>query len=361
MSGHLSPLIRLMAARIMESMRNHCRFMRSEEYPARGRPTLIPILGRGRLKLPGLILAVALGLPSFIAGYAAAGSAAAAKPIPRGQPIIVFMTDFGTDSDAVPICKGVMLSIDPEVRIVDLTHQVTPYSIFEGARFLSGTTPYYPSGTIFLAVVDPTVGSRRKPVVVKSKRGQYFVLPDNGLTTLVQDRDGLESAREITNANWMFGQKLSSTFHGRDIFSPAAAHLARGDDWTQVGPEVSVEKLVRLDVSVAKVDVKGISAAIVALDRPFGSLISNIDGDEFLKLGYAPGDQVAISLGPKQVDVPFVKTFSVVPLGKPLLYIDSRGRVGLAINQGDFSKRYNVKPPAPLFIPRKPGSGSARP
>ena len=131
------------------------------------------------------------------------------------------MTDFGTDNDAVPICKGVMLSIDPDIRIVDLTHQVTPYSILEGARFLSGTTPYYPPGTVFEVVVDPGVGSFRKAVVVRSKRGQYFVLPDNGLMTLVQDRDGLESAREITNPDWMIGQKLSSTFHGRDIFSPA--------------------------------------------------------------------------------------------------------------------------------------------
>src|SRR5215472_10356406 len=123
---------------------------------------------------------------------------------------IVFMTDFGTDNDAVPICKGVMLGIDPDVRIVDLTHQVTPYSILEGARFLYGTTPYYPAGTIFEVVVDPTVGSSRKAVVVKSKRGQYFVLPDNGLMTMVQDRDGLEGAREITNQEWMIGQKLSS-------------------------------------------------------------------------------------------------------------------------------------------------------
>ena len=120
----------------------------------------------------------------------------------------------------------------PEVRIVDLTHQVTPFSILDGARFLYGATPYYPAGTVFVVVIDPTVGSTRKAVVVKSKRGQYFVLPDNGLMTLVQDRDGIESAREITNRDWMIGAALSSTFHGRDIFSPAGAHLAA---WRRLG------------------------------------------------------------------------------------------------------------------------------
>src|SRR5438874_10136917 len=173
-------------------------------------------------------------------------------------PTIVFMTDFGTVDDSVAICKGVMYSIAPEARIVDLTHQVTPFSILDGTRFLYGATPYYPAGTVFVVVIDPTVGSTRKAVIVKSKRGQYFVLPDNGLITLVADRVGLEATREITNRDWMIGAALSSTFHGRDIFSPAGAHLARGDDWTQVGPEVPMEKLVRLNVTPAKLEEKGL-------------------------------------------------------------------------------------------------------
>src|ERR1700683_3268138 len=110
---------------------------------------------------------------------------------------IVFMTDFGVVDDSVALCKGVMYSIVPDVRIVDLTHQVTPFSIVDRARFLFGATPYFPAGTVFVVVVDPTVGSSRKAVVVKSKRGQFFVLPDNGLMTLVEDRDGIESVREI--------------------------------------------------------------------------------------------------------------------------------------------------------------------
>jgi len=271
-----------------------------------------------------------------------------AKP----RPTIVFMTDFGVVDDSVAICKGVMYSIVPDVRIVDLTHQVTPFSISDGARFLFGVTPYFPAGTVFVVVIDPTVGSTRKAVVVKSKRSQYFVLPDNGLMTMVQDRDGLESAREITNPAWMIGAALSSTFHGRDIFSPAGAHLARGDDWTQVGPELDAAKLVRLDLKPAHLEDRGLSGEIIATDGPFGNLVTNISGEQFLKLGYARGEKVEITIGDTRISAPFVRTFSDVPLKQPLLYIDSRGRLGIAVNQGSFAQIYGIKPPQPLFIPR---------
>src|SRR5215467_13748229 len=184
-----------------------------------------------------------------------------------GQPpTVVFMTDFGVVDDSVALCKGVMYEITPTLRIVDLTHQVTPFSIRDGARFLFGATPYYPAGTVFVVVIDPGVGSTRKAVVVKSKRGQFFVLPDNGLMTMVEDRDGIESAREITNVDWMIGAKISSTFHGRDIFSPVGAHIARGDDWTKAGPEIP--RLVRLDLKSASLSDKGFSGEVIALDGP---------------------------------------------------------------------------------------------
>jgi S-adenosyl-L-methionine hydrolase (adenosine-forming) len=271
---------------------------------------------------------------------------------PKAPPTVVFMTDFGTEDDAVAICKGVMYSITPDLRIEDITHRVTPFSILHGARFLFGTTPYYPAGAVFVVVVDPTVGSTRKPVVVKSKPGQYFVLPDNGLITLVQDRDGIEAAREITNPAWMIGGKLSSTFHGRDIFSPVGAHLARGDDWTQVGPEIPVKDLVRINWQPAKLDERGLSGQVIATDGPFGNLVTNIEGDDFLKLGYRRGQEVRIRLGATEMRMPFVRTFSDVPLNHPLLYIDSRGRLGLAVNQGSFATRYAIEPPVELFIPQ---------
>jgi len=283
--------------------------------------------------------------------------AAVDEPSPR--PTIVFMTDFGVVDDSVAICKGVMYSIVPDLRIVDLTHQVTPFSVLDGARFLYGATPYYPAGTVFVVVIDPGVGSTRKAVVVKSKRGQYFVLPDNGLMTLVQDRDGLEAAREITNPAWMIGAALSSTFHGRDIFSPAGAHLARGEAWTEVGPELEVSKLVRLDLAPARLDEYGLSGEVIATDGPFGNLVTNISGDDLLKLGYARGQTVPVTIGKKSMALPFVRTFSDVPLMKPLMYIDSRGRLGFAVNQGSFSAVYDVKPPQPIVILR-PGKSARR-
>jgi S-adenosylmethionine hydrolase len=271
----------------------------------------------------------------------------------KGRPTIVFMSDFGVVDDSVALCKGVMYSVAPDARIVDLTHEVTPFSILDGARFLYGASQYFPPGTVFVVVIDPTVGSTRKAVVVKSKRGQFFVLPDNGLMTLVEQRDGLEAAREITNPAWMIGSKLSSTFHGRDIFSPAGAHVVRGDDWTQAGPEVDVKSLVRLKLEAARLDESGLHGTVIATDGPYGNLVTNLDGDDFLKLGYQHGQDVTISLGGKEMTIPFVRTFSDVPLKKPLLYIDSRGRVALAVNQGNFAESYKITPPVEIFIPRE--------
>jgi S-adenosylmethionine hydrolase len=267
-------------------------------------------------------------------------------------PTIVFMTDFGVVDDSVAICRGVMYSVMPTVRIVDLSHQVTPFSILDGARYLYGATPYFPAGTVFTVVIDPGVGSTRKAVIIKSKRGQYFVLPDNGLITLVAQRDGLEAAREITNTSWMIGKALSSTFHGRDIFSPAGAHIARGDDWTQSGPVVDVNALVKLDLQASKIDAQGLHGEVIATDGPFGNLVTNVDAEDFLKLGYQRGQSVPITIGETKFDLPFVKTFSDVPLNKPLIYIDSRGRFALAVNQGSFAASYGIKPPVKFTVER---------
>ena len=272
----------------------------------------------------------------------------AAEP---NRPIIVFMTDFGTANDAVAICRAVIIRIAPDVRLMDITHQVTPFSIEEGARFLAGVTPYYPSGTIFLVVVDPGVGTSRKAIIAKSKTGQFFVLPDNGFMTPVEDRDGIEGVHEITNPDWMIGAGISSTFHGRDIFSPAAAHLSTGADWTMAGPEV--KQLVRLAPRVATVEKKGITGQVIGLDDPYGSLITDIQGDDFKKLGYALGDKVIVQLEGKPFPMPYAKTFMDVAVGQPLLYVDSRGRIGFALNQRDFSKVNKIEPPAKVFIPRK--------
>ncbi len=277
-----------------------------------------------------------------------------APPTPQPLKVIGFLSDFDVKDDAIGICKAVMEGIAPGVRVIDITHQVTPYDIAQGARFLAGSAPYFPKDAVFVGVVDPTVGSTRKAIIAKSKVGQFFVVPDNGLLTLVQDRDGIEAAREITNPDWMIGSKLSSTFHGRDIFSPAGAHLARGDDWTQAGPAIDVAQLVRLDIPTAAIDAKALHGDVIGTDGPFGNLILDIPQPIFAQLGYQLGDAVPVTLNGKQYAIPFHKTFSDVPVGKPLFYIDSRGRLSLAINQGNFAETYRISPPAQLLIPRKP-------
>jgi hypothetical protein len=287
----------------------------------------------------------------FLLGCASGGFAAASAPSAATRPVIVFMTDFGVIDDAVAICKGVMIGIAPEAEIIDLTHQVTPFSISEGARLLGRTAQYYPSGTVFVTVIDPGVGTSRKSVIVKTKRGQFFVLPDNGLVTQVVDRDGVDGIREITNPKWMLTGSNSSTFHGRDVYSPVAAHLAHGEDWRDAGPAVAT--LTRLDVPQAVADPNGVKGLAVALDGPFGNLVTNVSRELFLGLGYQFGDTVRLSLGTQSLAVPFVATFGAVERGKPLAYIDSRGLFSLAINQGNFAESYHVAPPVALVIERR--------
>ncbi len=288
----------------------------------------------------------------FFAGVAMAAlswTAAAQQP----TRVIGFMTDFDVKDDAVGICKAVMDGIDPGVRIIDITHQSEPYNIAMGARFLAGSAPYFPKDAVFVVVIDPGVGSARKAIVAKSKAGQFFVVPDNGLLTLIQDRDGIVEVHEITNPAWMIGSGISSTFHGRDIFSPAGAHAARGDDWTQAGPALDVSKLVRLDLKNATVDAAGLHGQVIGTDGPFGNLVLNVPAETFAQLGYKTGDPVPVTLAGKSYVFPLVKTFSDVPMGKDLFYIDSRGRLSLGINQGNFSKTYKVGEGAELSIPRK--------
>jgi len=304
----------------------------------------------GRLSRLAIALLFAfLIAPNLTVAQAPAASATTAAPLRT----IGFMTDFDVKDDAVGICKAVMEGVAPGVRIIDITQQVTPFDIEEGARFLGGSAPYFAKDAVFVVVVDPTVGSTRKAIIAKSRVGQFFVLPDNGLLTLVQDRDGIVAAREITNPDWMIGAGISSTFHGRDIFSPAGAHLARGDDWTTAGPALDVTKLVRLQIRTATIDASGLHGKVLGLDGPFGNLVLNIPVETFAQLGYKIGDAIPVALAGKEYSFPFVKTFSDVQVGAPLFYIDSRGRLSLGINQRNFAETYKIAPGAELLIPAK--------
>ena len=298
-----------------------------------------------------LLSALAQSLAVCIAvGTLLPGAAASADAPAHARPLIVFMTDFGVIDDAVAICKGVMKTIAPDADIIDITHQVKPYSIADGARLLARTAQYYPPGTVFVTVIDPGVGTSRKSIVLQTRRGQYFVQPDNGLITQVADRDGVAGIREITNPSWQL-HDASSTFHGRDVYSPVGAHLARGDDWTQVGPLLT--SFTRLEVARATIDADGIKGLVVALDGPYGNLVTNVGREQLRQLGFRLGDQVHVAVGSSELSVPFHRTFGEVTPGSALLYIDSRGLVSLAINQGNFAARYRIVPPVPLVIFRK--------
>jgi S-adenosylmethionine hydrolase len=288
---------------------------------------------------------------------AAAMTAALVFPAAAQQPaplkVIGFMTDFDVKDDAVGICKAVMDGVAPGVRILDITHQSEPFNIAMGARFLAGSAPYFPKDAVFVVVIDPGVGSTRKAIIAKSRVGQFFVLPDNGLLTLVQDRDGIVEAHEITNPAWMIGSGISSTFHGRDIFSPAGAHLARGEDFRLAGPALDLAKLVRLDLKNATIDEQGLHGQVIGTDGPFGNLVLNVPAETFAQLGYKLGDRVPVTLAGTTYSILFVKTFSDVPVGIDLFYIDSRGRLSLAINQGNFSAINKTGEGAVLTIPKK--------
>jgi S-adenosylmethionine hydrolase len=270
-----------------------------------------------------------------------------------GPPTVVFLSDFGTRDDAVATCKGVMLQIAPGLRVIDLTHDVKPFSVADGARLLADTAEYYPAGTVFLAVIDPGVGGSRKPMLLRTKRGQFFVLPDNGLATIVAERQGVVGAREIADPAWMRPGGRSSTFHGRDVFAPAAAHVARGDAWRTAGP--TIEKPVRLEIHTARIDGDVLHGEVVATDGPYGNLITNVDASLFATLGYKTGDDVPIEIGTERLTLPFQRTFSDVAEGSALLFVDSRSRLGVAINRASFAEAHHVAPPVALVIRRRAG------
>ena len=267
--------------------------------------------------------------------------------------VIGFMTDFDLKDDAVGICKAVMDGIAPQAKVIDITHQAEAYNIAMGARILAGTVGYYPPDAVFIVVIDPGVGSTRKAIVAKSGKGQFYVLPDNGLLTLVQDRDGIAEAHEIANPKWMIGSGISSTFHGRDIFSPAAAHVARGENIADAGPALDVTKLVRLNIKNASVDEKGLHGEVIGTDGPFGNLVLNVPAETFLQLGYERGDTIPATFNGKSFSIRLVKTFSDVPVGEALFFIDSRGRLSVGLNQRSFGKTYELGKGATLEIPRK--------
>lgn len=263
--------------------------------------------------------------------------------------LLVLQSDFGLVDGAVSAMIGVALQEARDLDIHHLTHDITPYNIFEASYRLFQTIEYWPSGTTFVSVVDPGVGSKRKSVVALTQTGQYIVTPDNGTLSYIKKHVGIKAVREISEVeNRRKNTELSYTFHGRDVYAYTGAKLASGHiSFDEVGPELSVDHIVELPVVETKVEDGAVMGAIDILDVRFGSLWTSITREEFYSLKPEFGQRFEVTIFNNdmlvyQNQVTYGKSFADVRIGQPLIYINSLYRVGLAINQGSFAKAYNV-------------------
>lgn len=263
--------------------------------------------------------------------------------------LLVLQSDFGLVDGAVSAMIGVALQEARDLDIHHLTHDITPYNIFEASYRLFQTIEYWPSGTTFVSVVDPGVGSKRKSVVALTQTGQYIVTPDNGTLSYIKKHVGIKAVREISEVeNRRKNTELSYTFHGRDVYAYTGAKLASGHiSFDEVGPELSVDHIVELPVVETKVEDDAVMGAIDILDVRFGSLWTSITREEFYSLKPEFGQRFEVTIFNNdmlvyQNQVTYGKSFADVRIGQPRIYINSLYRVGLAINQGSFAKAYNV-------------------
>ncbi|MGH7597312.1 MAG: SAM hydrolase/SAM-dependent halogenase family protein [bacterium] len=264
------------------------------------------------------------------------------------QAALVFQSDFGLKDGAVSCMKGVAFGVNPNLKIFDVTHEIPAYNIWEAAYQLKQTAPYWPSGTVFVSVVDPGVGTDRKSVVAKTKTGHYFVTPDNGTLTFVAEDLGIAELRQIDeNVNRLAGSEKSYTFHGRDVYAYTGARLASGAiTFEQVGPRLE-PKVVAIPYEKPRFENGAVWGNIPILDAQYGNIWTNIDEATFKKLGVEYGTMVSVQIKNEgrviySGKMPYVRTFGDVPAGQPLLYINSLLNISFAINQDSFAKIHGV-------------------
>ena len=263
---------------------------------------------------------------------------------------LVFQTDFGLADGAVSAMYGVAHGVDCDLRIFNLTHDIPQYNIWEASYRLIQTVTYWASGTVFVSVVDPGVGTDRKSIVAKTITGQYIVTPDNGTLTHVKRMCGIVEAREIDeNINRLPNSGASYTFHGRDVYAYTGARLAAGViDFEGVGPKINVEDIVELPTVEPAKDGEAVTGTIDVLDVRFGSLWTNIGRELFMNSGINYGDRVEVSIKNDTREVyrnimVFATSFAEVHVGETLVYVNSLDCLAVAINQGSFSKAYNIQ------------------
>ena len=261
---------------------------------------------------------------------------------------LVIQTDFGTKDGAVAAMKGVAFGVDAQLPIFDLSHENTPYDIWEAAYRLKQSATYWPTGTVFVSVVDPGVGTERASIVLKTKSGHYFVGPDNGTWTLVAEELGVEAVRRIDEKlNRRVGSEKSYTFHGRDIYAYTGARLAAGKiTYEQVGPLLE-PKIISLPHERASQKDGVLGGTLPQIDFHYGNVWSNIPDSLFNELKPEFGDKFLVTIFHNDKEVyrgvmPYAKTFGDVPEGAPLLYLDSLLDVAFALNLGNFAKAHDL-------------------
>jgi S-adenosyl-L-methionine hydrolase (adenosine-forming) len=245
---------------------------------------------------------------------------------------ITFLSDFGLQDDFVGTCHGVMKRIAPDAEIIDITHGIPPQHVLQGALVLANTLAYMPTG-VHLAVVDPGVGSHRRPLALRAGDGHLLVGPDNGLLLPAADRlGGVQEAHELANPQYAL-DTVSRTFHGRDLFSPAAAHLALGLPLSELGPPIDPHALVRLEVPAPEVGQNRIRAVVLYVDH-FGNMQLNLTREHLEQAGVLPGVTVELELALERYYATAARTFADAPPGDIILYEDSYGNIAIAISGG---------------------------
>jgi S-adenosyl-L-methionine hydrolase (adenosine-forming) len=255
--------------------------------------------------------------------------------------IVTFLSDFGLQDDFVGTCHGVIATIAPDARVLDITHGVRPGHVLQGALVLANTLPYMPAG-VHLAVVDPGVGSSRRALALRDREGRLYVGPDNGLLLPAAERfGGVAAVHELANAEYSL-QPVSRTFHGRDLFAPAAAHLAAGVALEALGPPVDPDALVGLELPEPEVGNNRIRAVAMVVDR-FGNVALNLRREHLDDVQLAAGTRVELTSRGERFYALFARTFGDAPRGSLILYEDSYGSLALAVSRGSAAELLRVE------------------
>ena len=265
------------------------------------------------------------------------------------KPILVFQTDFTYAEGAVSSMYGVVKTVDRELEIMDGTHQIPQYDTWIASYRLYQSLPFWPNGTIYVSVVDPVVGTKRRACVARTSDGHYVVSPDNGSLTHLKRYIGIEEVREIDESvNRLKSTRGTSVFHGRDLFGYTAARLASGIiDFEGVGPAYPVEEIVEHPIAEPKISDGKAEGIFEIKDPNFGNAWTNIPLEDFERAGFSYGDTLHVTIchgGEKifEKDVLFFFFFGFVAISEPIIYNNELMKVSLAVSQGNFCEKYHV-------------------